>query len=200
MMGENNHESNFITALTMDTGVNRRKFLSLGATVASILPAAAMGQAPDFWSLPRFLWLERQTPAGRETFRGFYFANGLLIPKAYAQICYILRDVRAGQMAAMSPVLLDILCGVQGVARSQNIDQPLFTTSGLRIEETNAITEGAARGSLHKEARAWDGTLLGYSAASIGEVAKYLRGGGVGIYPSRRFVHIDDGRLRSWRG
>lgn len=199
-MGPIPSQSTFLDGLNLESGVSRRRFMAFAAAAPAILAPEAWGGPRNFWSMPRFLWLERRTPAGLETFRGVYFADGALIPKAYAEICYILRDVRAGQMIAMSPVLLDILCGVQGIAHSQQVIQPLHTTSGYRTHGTNTSIEGAAKNSLHTEGRAWDGRFIGYSAASLGEVAKYLRGGGVGIYPGRNFTHIDDGRLRSWQG
>lgn len=179
----------------------RRGFLRLtgAALIPSMFVAPAAAQS-DFWSQPRRLWIRRRTDKGLEEFNGVYFADGKLILEPYVAICRLLRDVQAGKAVQMSPVLLDILCGVQGVARVQGHDGPLVTTSGYRTEETNRRTEGAEKASLHREGRAWDGRMPGYSAATFAASAKYLRGGGVGLYVGRGFCHVDDGRLKSWRG
>ncbi len=150
--------------------------------------------------MPREIWIQRQTPKGLEAHRTVYFADGNLVWPEYKRLCMILRDVRAGQAVQMSPVLLDILCGIQGVARANGHDAPLITTSGYRSPKTNSSTEGAARHSLHMEARAWDGRMPGYKASVVADIAKYLQGGGVGLYLERDFIHVDDGRLRTWTG
>jgi len=100
----------------------------------------------------------------------------------------------------MSVVLLDILCGIQGVmVSSGDAPEPLITTSGYRSLATNRSTEGAALSSLHTKARAWDGRPRGNSIARLASTAKYLQGGGVGVYVNRGFCHVDDGNLRTWR-
>lgn len=179
----------------------RRSFLrSAGAAlVPAMFVTPAVGQN-DFWSQPRRLWIRRTIDKRHVEFNGVYFADGKLLLEPYVAICRILRDVQADMAVQMSPVLLDILCGVQGVARVHGHDGPLVTTSGYRSDATNGRTEGAVKMSLHREGRAWDGRMPGYSAATIAESAKYLRGGGVGLYVGRGFCHVDDGRLRSWRG
>lgn len=181
--------------------MHRRDLLRLAgaALIPSMFVAPAVGQI-DFWSLPRKLWIRRNTDKGMEEFNGVYFADGKLLLEPYVAISRLLRDVQAGMAVQMSPVLLDILCGVQGVARAHGHEGPLVTTSGYRSDETNRRTEGAAKASLHREGRAWDGRMPGYSAATVAESAQYLRGGGVGLYVGRGFCHVDDGRLRSWRG
>jgi len=184
---------------------NARRRLMKGAFAAlagSLFAPTALARAGerDFWSLPRHLWLRRHTSNGVEEFKGVYFANGQLLMEPYVQICRLMRDVREDAAVQMSPVLLDILCGLQGIARVQGVDEPLITTSGHRSRRTNSRIEGAARNSLHVQGRAWDGRMPGMSSSGMAEAAKYLQGGGVGLYVQREFVHIDDGRLRSWTG
>lgn len=181
--------------------LSRRGFLVHAG--AALVPALYMPPAlasNDFWSRPRELWIQRKTGRGLEEFKGAYFADGRLLLDPYIAVCKILRDVQASVAVQMSPVLLDILCGIQGVARAYGHVGPMVTTSGYRTVETNQRTEGAAKGSLHREGRAWDGRMPGYSASMLAEAAKYLRGGGVGLYLGRGFCHVDDGRLRAWRG
>jgi uncharacterized protein YcbK (DUF882 family) len=197
-MEMNNVETPFLDTEMQPQGFTRRSLL----VAASIVPFATHTDvlAGDFWSRPRALWLQRTTRHGVEEHRGIYFADGKLIWPEYARLCTILRDVKADQAVQMSPVLIDILCGIQGVAAAHGHNVPLMTTSGYRNPKTNASIEGAARNSLHMQGRAWDGRLPGYSAKVLADVAVYLRGGGVGLYVDRNFCHIDDGRLRSWSG
>lgn len=187
----------------VDMQHSRRQFLAVGsALVAGVFLSPALGLASDFWTRPRRLWLLRQTARQTvEEYNGVYFADGQIVWEEYRKICILLRDVREGQAAQMSPVLLDILCGMQGVLGASGIENsPLITHSGYRSPHTNQSTEGAARNSLHTMGRAWDGRTLGASTAHLAQTAKYLRGGGVGVYIERGFIHVDDGRLRSWRG
>lgn len=189
-----------VPALSIDLG-RRRACAAAVAAVASVWLPARHGLASDFWSQPRHLWLQRQTPRGTEVFSGVYFADGRLRATEYLQLCHLLRDVRAGHYAPISLVLLDVLCGLQGVLVARGVTaQPLMTTSAYRSPGTNASVEGAARDSLHTQGRAWDGHTPAAATAVLAEAAQYLRGGGVGVYLDRGFCHLDDGRLRSWRG
>jgi uncharacterized protein YcbK (DUF882 family) len=186
----------------VDTDMTRRHFLKAGsALVTGVFLSPALGLASDFWSQPRHLWLRRQTGNTVEEFKGVYFADGQIIWDEYLKICLLLRDVRQGEAVQMSPVLLDILCGMQGVLYVSSAEKsPLITHSGYRSLYTNQSTEGAARDSLHTKGRAWDGRALNAPPAHLAMAANYLRGGGVGVYVERGFIHIDDGRLRTWRG
>lgn len=180
--------------------MQRRQFLTAASAgvIAQILTPTAMAQTADFWSLPRTVWLYRT--ATREQVRETYFADGKIIWGGYARLCQILRDTHANEAVQMSPVLLDILCGVQGWLASNGIQRPLLTNSGYRTAWTNANTEGAARNSLHMEGRAWDGRVPGVATESLARFGLYLSGGGVGFYQAKNFVHLDDGRMRFWRG
>lgn len=183
---------------------SRRGFLRLATAglVANFFAPSVFAQAdPLFWSQPRHLWLKRRTIRGvDEEFKGVYFADGQLLLEPYIQICTLMRDEHVNIAVQMSPTLLDILCGIQGIARVKGHEEPLHTLSGYRSPTTNAKTEGAAPGSKHLEGRAWDGRINGYGARAIAESAQYLWDGGVGLYMKRNFCHIDDGSLRSWRG
>lgn len=154
----------------------------------------------DFWSMPRAVWLQRKTQRGTEEVREVYFADGRIIAPGYLNACRILRDVRAEQAVQMSPVLLDVLCGIQGFLLAHGHRIPLVTTSGYRSPATNAATEGAVRNSMHLHGRAWDGRMPGVSGDLLARIALYLQGGGVGLYQGKDFLHVDDGRLRFWRG
>jgi uncharacterized protein YcbK (DUF882 family) len=76
-------------------------------------------------------------------------------------------------------------------------DTEIDVHSGYRTPEVNRNANGAGD-SQHMQAAALD---IGVAAAQIGavlEMAMRLRGGGVGAYRTRGFVHVDSGPLRSW--
>lgn len=180
----------------------RRQFLAAAAAAPQLLgvpsSALAQGDGRDFWSVPRWVWLKR--PATGEEVRAIYWADGQLVQDGYLQLCWLLRDVRAGKSMYMSPILLDILYATCGWLQWFGIHRPITTTSGARFEATNRDTEGAAKNSLHKEGRAHDGFIEGVSVASMRDLGLWLGGGGVGYYPQKSFCHWDDGRARYWRG
>jgi uncharacterized protein YcbK (DUF882 family) len=180
--------------------MDRRNFLKIATagTIAQMLPPSVFGQEPDFWSQPRSLWLYR--PETKEQVKATYFADGKIVWSEYAKICSILRDVQAHQAVQMSPVLLDILAGMQGWLTAHGIQSPMYTNSGYRSPRTNAHTEGADRNSLHMLGKAWDGYVPQISNESLGKFAMYLHGGGVGFYQHKNIIHVDDGKVRSWRG
>ncbi|MYH34569.1 MAG: DUF882 domain-containing protein [Gammaproteobacteria bacterium] len=57
---------------------------------------------------------------------------------------------------------------------------------------------GAARNSLHLEAKAADISLEGIRPSIVAAAARRTGLGGVGRYPG--FVHVDSGRPRHWAG
>lgn len=175
-----------------------KKIAGMAAAVSLCLPPCVLAQPPDFWSMPRTIWLRRQSTG--EEIREVYWSDGKLNPDAYAKICVLLRDVSANQAVTMDLRLLDILYGVQGWLAANKIVQPLITTSGYRNRRTNGNTEGAAQNSKHPEGKAWDGHIAGVSSSSLARFGAYLSGGGVGFYQSKGVVHLDSGTVRQWRG
>lgn len=177
---------------------SRRDFLRIAT--AAILPSFFLPatMASDFWSRPRVLHL-RRTATGEER-RVCYFADGKLILPAYHQINHLMRDVKANQSTDMHPVLLDILCGMQGWFRSYGQERVINVNSGYRTIATNSSIEGAARNSFHTKGEAADIWFDGVPADYTAKVAQYLRGGGVGIYLHKNFCHVDKGNIRVWHG
>lgn len=177
---------------------SRRNFLryAAGLGLVAMLPTTVLGN--DFWSMPRELWLERAETG--ESIRAQYFANGQILTPGYVATCQLLRDVKARTAVQMSPVLLDILCGMQGWLRAYGVEKPIIVNSGYRTILTNSKIEGAARASMHLWGKAADVRIDGIPTRYLAELGLYLRGGGVGFYPGKGMVHVDDGRLRVWRG
>lgn len=178
--------------------MNRRQFLTASCFALSPFGWASPAHAASFWDYPRTLWLKR--PQTGEEQRLVYWANGQYDTNGYRQACHLLRDVQANQTVVMDPVLLDILRGIQGWFEAAGISKPIVINSGYRSPHTNANTEGAAKNSMHLHGKAADLWLPDVPADYLARLALYLQGGGVGIYASRGFVHVDSGRLRAWRG
>lgn len=173
----------------------RRRFIIAGAA-GLFLPSSVLGAT--FWDLPRLLHLRRASTG--EVVKETYWANGKVVEPGYKKVCHLLRDVTANESIAMSLGLLDVLTGIQGWFRAYGQERLLIITSGYRSVRTNSATEGAAKNSLHTQGRAADITIPGVPVTYLANLGVYLRGGGVGWYPSRNFTHVDDGRIRTWKG
>lgn len=180
-------------------GAMTRRSALLGA---ALLPMLSRAQAPaidpDYWNRPRALWLQRQQTG--ESVQEVYFADGQVQWAGYTRVCQLLRDVTANVAVQIDVVLLDALCGAQGYLRAFGVQVPWVVTSGHRTAKTNAATEGAAKDSLHVLGRATDGFLPGLKTEHQAGLARMYLQGGLGWYPSRGFIHLDSGRVRSWRG
>lgn len=181
---------------------DRRRFLLQGsslllsASAGLIFPPGVL--ANDFWEQPRSLYLRR---AGTdETIRETYWAHGKLVEPGYKSICHLLRDRRAGVSTEMSPRLLDILSGIQGWFKAFGQDRMIVVTSGYRTKKSNENIEGAAKNSRHMTGGAADITIPDVPSDYLAKLGLYLQGGGVGWYPSRHFVHVDDWKQRFWKG
>lgn len=178
--------------------MNRRDFLLKAFAASLAVGAPGLGFAQGFWEMPRTLWIKR--PATGEERHVMYWANGQYDVAGYREACYLLRDVRENLTVAMDPVLLDILRGMQGWFEMAGIQRPIVLNSGYRSPKTNNNTEGAVRASQHVAGKAADIWVPDVPADYLARLASYLQGGGVGFYPSKGFIHVDSGKLRSWRG
>ena len=178
---------------------SRRRFLRTATAAIATASSPAFAQtSPDFWNLPREIWLHRMSTG--EQVRAVYWADGQLVADGYTQLCILLRDVQANSPVQMDITLLDILRGTYGWFRAFNINRPLLIHSGYRTLKTNANTEGAVRNSMHLYGKAADLHMQGVPASYVAQLGQYLGGGGVGYYATKNFVHIDSGRLRTWVG
>lgn len=208
--------------LVPERGVSRRVAAQMVAA-AALLPSwhacCAQAQADvgvDFWSRPRTVYLKR--PATGEVIKRTYWANGALVEREYRELCWFLRDPKMEARMAhrrvaygalpsdwycavlFSPTTLDILYALSSWLELFKLSPWLIVDSAFRHFLTNISIEGAARNSQHMRGGAVDIYVPGVSAEQVGRFAVWLRGGGVGIYPAKNFTHVDDGRLRVWRG
>lgn len=129
-----------------------------------------------------------------------YFENGAYVPDALNAIDKVLRDHRSGEVHPMDRGLLDLLSALSG-----QLERPpgFQVISGFRSPHTNAMLKktgggGVATKSLHMQGKAMDIRVEGVETAALRDAALALKLGGVGYYPSDRFVHVDTGRVRRW--
>jgi uncharacterized protein YcbK (DUF882 family) len=187
------------TTVRQEQAISRRRFIKLGAfaALAVIFPCPCFAARGARQSKKRSLsFYNLHTEESLET---VYWDSGRYLSEALAEINYILRDYRTGEIKPIDTHLLDLLC-VMGI--QLGAERPFHIISGYRSPETNAFLRrcgrGTARNSLHMDGKAIDVRLPGYSLTVIQRMAMKLRSGGVGYYPDSNFVHIDVGRVRYW--
>lgn len=180
--------------------LSRRLFLKAGAAAAlfQLTPLQALADN-SFWDQPRQLRLYRAQT--KESLDVVYFRDGQIDYDGYYKVCQLLRDTHENKAVQMDPVLLDVLCGVQGYYRAYGYNYPLVINSGFRTLKTNnsLLSEGAAKNSMHLYGKAADLSMPHITPRHLGLVGLYFRQGGVGFYERSGFVHLDTGRLRVWR-
>lgn len=161
------------------------------------LTLPSMSFAGD-WATSRQLKLYRSQTGEGGTYE--YWKDGKYNSDHYVAVCRILKDVRSNVAVQMDPVLLEILSWSQAFLSYYGHTQPLVITSGYRSPGTNRKTEGAARNSMHLYGKAVDLVMPGISIDYLGKLFRFLRAGGVGVYQTKNFVHVDSGALRAWHG
>jgi uncharacterized protein YcbK (DUF882 family) len=188
--------------------LSRRRLLLTGGAIAGA--TAAFGWTPRAFaaaraeagtgaeSVKRLTLKNLHTP---EVLEVVYRRGDQYVPEALAQVEVLLRDYRTGDRHPIDPHLLDILCEV---AQSIGVDPVFSVISGYRSPQTNALlherSAGVASRSLHMDGRAIDVRLTRVNCADLADKALAIQRGGVGYYRQSDFVHLDTGRVRTWRG
>ena len=188
--------------------MQRRAFLKLGlagAGAASVLGPGAIVRAAAPVSIepgslePRRLVLHNLHTA--ETLDAVYWDQGRYVPDAVAAANKVLRDYRNGAEHPIDVRLFDLLHEVHG---KLGATQPFQVISGYRSPQTNAMlherSHQVASGSLHMQGMAIDVRLEGVALDHLHKAALSEKAGGVGLYPTSDFVHMDVGRVRQWSG
>lgn len=186
-------------ALT-DQARSRRGFV-LGCTAGLCLPwAVARAAQPSRTKVvypDRSLSLHNVHTGEQE--KVTYWSDGHYLESGLAQVNWLLRDFRTGDVKAIDPRLLNILYLLSGKVENE---KPVLVLSGFRSKKTNDMlrktTEGVARRSFHMAGRAVDIRMPSIASANVQKAALRLGGGGVGYYPSSNFVHLDTGPVRTW--
>jgi uncharacterized protein YcbK (DUF882 family) len=200
----------------------RRQLLSYGAVVAAagVLPAkdALLSAKPA--PLPvrtavQSMWTPiRLKPAPTDVRRAFvhnvhtgdvldavYYEDGAYVPDALQAAMRVLRDWRDGKEHYMDPKLFDLL---HALGKKVEARGPVQILCGYRSPATNAMlrehSKEVASRSQHLLGKALDIHVEGVELAHLQRAALSLRAGGVGYYPTSRFVHVDVGPVRQWTG
>ena len=179
------------------TACARRRFLgwSLATGGALLIPgaraaAAATGPARQ---------LAFHNLHTGELLRAVYWEGGRYLPHALAEIDYVLRDFRTGDVRSIDPALLDLL---HRLRLALERDWPVHVISGYRRPATNAMlarrSNNVAKNSYHVKGMAIDLRLPDRDLKDLRYVALMLAVGGVGYYPKSDFVHMDTGPVRRW--
>ena len=187
--------------------MNRRLFLQtsgslvLAGSGSLLLPveAVAITGEQDFWRRDRVLELRRADTGELRRIR-FYAAGQGYLKDGWLAARWMLRDAKDGNAVTnVDTGLLNLLYGLQEWARTAGKTAPLLTiNSAYRTPRRNASIEGAARHSQHVRGRAVDVTMRGVGLNQLAAMAAHFNAGGIGHY--ERFIHLDTGRVRNWRG
>ena len=175
----------------------RRALLRAGAAafMSASLPGVALAAVPG----ARKLKLENLHTG--ERLAADYCVDGCYQPDALQAINHILRDYRTGDVHAIDPRLLDLLHDLNGRLET---DAAFQVISGFRSPHTNEMlherSSGVASKSLHTQGMAIDIRVPGRALKAVHVTALSLDRGGVGLYPTSDFVHVDVGRVRRWNG
>jgi uncharacterized protein YcbK (DUF882 family) len=177
---------------------NRREFLKLGA-IALAVGLSGRAFATSLADSRQERHLSFYNIHTGEQLKGVYWAEGRYQPEALAEINYLLRDYRSGDISPINIGLLDLL---YTLSASLETNAQFHVISGYRSPATNALlaenSSGVAKHSLHMDGLAIDIRLPGRDLTEVHRAAIALQGGGVGFYPASNFVHMDVGRVRTW--
>lgn len=171
----------------------RRRILLLAALVApSVAPCAARAAPRRAGPAPRRLALRHAATGAR--FAGPWHDGRTPDPAAMADLSEVLADSRTGDIRPFDPLAIEVLWEV---ARRAGLGGELTILSGYRTPQTNRAVHGAGD-SQHLRAGAVDVLMAPERLVGFSEQALKLGRGGVGVYGSRSFVHLDSGPVRYW--
>ncbi len=177
----------------------RRDFLKLGVMVTGVVLNPFSARAAFDSRNKKVKTLTFYNAHTDERLDVGFLRNGNYDTGALKKINYILRDHRSGEIKAIDVKLLELLHAISNKTRRQ---APIHIISGYRSPATNKSLRkkrtGVASKSLHMLGKAIDFRIPGFSTRELRNVARKMKGGGVGYYPKSDFVHVDTGRIRYW--
>jgi uncharacterized protein YcbK (DUF882 family) len=176
--------------------VNRTRRLLLRASLAgSVL---AMAPLSSVWATSERSLSLKNLHTGEQINQPYWMAGDYL-PDSLAAINTVLRDHRSGEVYPMDPALLDLLSALQQRVNSRRGYEVI---SGYRSPASNAMLQsksnGVAKRSLHMQGKAIDIRMPGTQLTQLHRAAREMSLGGVGLYSSSNFIHVDTGRVRYW--
>lgn len=178
--------------------IDRRQFLTFATAAAATAMFAAPAIAKPTVRKPERSIAFYNIHTG-ESVNGVYWVEGRYDRRTLNTIYRVLRDHRTDEVHPIDVEVIDTLHRLRGRI---SLTRPFHIISGYRSPESNAmlasLSDGVAHKSLHMEGKAVDIRVEGMSPLSLGRAAKSLKAGGVGVYRSSNFVHVDCGKVRAW--
>jgi uncharacterized protein YcbK (DUF882 family) len=146
-------------------------------------------------------WVKLRNVHTDEKLEAVYWEKGEYVPDAVAALNKVLRDYRNDEVHPMDTRLYDLLGQIQARTGSKDAFQVI---SGYRSPATNRLlaerSGEVAKRSLHMDGKAMDIYLEDVALEHVRAAARDLGRGGVGYYPTSKFVHVDVGPVRQWKG
>ncbi|MBD8614844.1 MULTISPECIES: YcbK family protein [Pseudomonas] len=147
----------------------------------------------------RILTLSRPQTKEKRTF--CYWKKGYGYQKAgFMDGIWMLRDATYKKQNMIDPQLFDVLFQIQMWVRLEGRNSEMQVLSGYRTPEHNFRLEGAAKQSLHMQGKACDIHMPAVDTKLLAAMSMMIAAGGVGIYQDKGFIHVDTGRIRTWKG
>lgn len=188
--------------MTIKTTISRRTFLTAAAKTSVAAAAATIciqNNAIAATSQVSEKKLRFWNTHTRESIEAVFFRNGNYEANELNKLKYFLRDHRENEWMDMDVGLYEQLWDLQQSVGGQEIFEVI---SGYRSPKTNRKlrknSSGVAKKSFHMKGRAIDVRLRGTKISALQQAALQMNAGGVGYYPSSRFIHLDTGPVRSW--
>jgi uncharacterized protein YcbK (DUF882 family) len=182
--------------------MNRRDFLKTTVVASSVLMFPNILLAKNDGKFEKSISLYNNATA--ERFNEIFSADGKYDIDALVRLSYFLRDYNVNEVYPIDINIIEFLHTVQSVSDKK---YEFLANSGYRSQITqqrllNMPNSIAAQDSFHPKGMAID--ISQHKNAKIGlrDLSEYARStelGGVGYYPSRGFMHLDSGRVRSWQ-
>jgi len=146
-------------------------------------------------------WVHLRNIHTDEKLEAVYWDKGDYVPDAVQALNKVLRDYRNDETHPMDTGLYDILDQIRAKTQSKS---PFQIISGYRSPATNRLLSErsgeVAKRSLHMDGKAMDVFLEDVDLRYVRAAALELGRGGVGYYPTSKFVHVDVGPVRKWSG
>lgn len=166
----------------------RRSFLLGGTAALCTLLLPRGGQAAE----AKRITLRHAGTGAR--FSGIWHDGRRADPRAMADLSACLADAGCNPPLPFDPETVEV---VWEVAQRTRLGDVLDIHSGYRTPAVNRAVNGAGD-SQHLRAGAMDIGVPAGRLPVVAETALKLAKGGVGVYRTRGFVHLDSGPFRTW--